>query len=101
MYPSVGAGSAGSSSTRQTMLHEFLQMAQHNGGRSPVLLYHGSSRREGHHLQDPGIFSYFPFPSFTLPFFALSFLLCPSTGKELGREWWVGRKDLGVCKGDC
>jgi hypothetical protein len=55
------------------MFHEFLQVAQCNGGRSPVLLCHGSRRKEGPHLQDPGIASYFPFLFFSL-FFHPSFL---------------------------
>jgi hypothetical protein len=37
----------------------------------------------------------------SLPFFAPSFLFCPGTGKEEGRERQVGRKDVGVHKGDC
>jgi hypothetical protein len=36
---------------------------------SPVLLSHGSGKRAGQHLQDPGISSYFPFLSSALPFF--------------------------------
>jgi hypothetical protein len=48
------------------MLHEFLQVAWRNGGRSSILLSHGSWRKGRQHLCDPGIFPYFP-----------SFLLSP------------------------
>jgi hypothetical protein len=80
------------------MLHEFLQMAQHNSGRSPVLLRCDSRRREGQCLQEPGICSYFPFLFRSLPFFTPSFLFCPGTGNEEGREQWVGHKDVGCAR---
>jgi hypothetical protein len=44
-------------------------MAQCNSGRSPILLSHGSGKREEQHLQDHGISSYFPLLSIALPFF--------------------------------
>jgi hypothetical protein len=47
------------------MLHEFLQVAQRNGGRGPILLCHDPRRKEGQHLRDPGITSYFFFLSFS------------------------------------
>jgi hypothetical protein len=46
------------------MLNEFLQMVQSDDGRSPVLLYHDSGRKEGQHLQDFGISSLFHFSFF-------------------------------------
>jgi hypothetical protein len=49
-------------------------VAQCNGGRSLVLLCHGSRRKEGQHLQHLGITSYFPFLFFALSFFHPSFL---------------------------
>jgi hypothetical protein len=71
------------------MLHEFLQMVQHNGGRSPVLLHRGSRGREGQRLQDPGIPSYYPFSLSFSPFFRplFSFL---SRHREGGKERTAG-----------
>jgi hypothetical protein len=56
------------------MLHEFLQMAQRNGGRSLVLLLHGSRRRRGSAFRTLVFLpiSFFLFHS--LRFFAPSFL---------------------------
>jgi hypothetical protein len=61
------------------MLHKFLQVAWRNGGRSPILLYHGSRRKGMQQLRDPDISSYFIFPRFLLfpPLF-----LFPGVGKE-------------------
>jgi uncharacterized BrkB/YihY/UPF0761 family membrane protein len=75
------------------MVHEFLQVARCNGGWSPVLLRHGSRRKEVQHLQYPGIASYFPFLFFLLyPFFILLFFFCPDTGKEVRIEWQMGAR---------
>jgi hypothetical protein len=67
------------------MLHEFLQMALCDDGRSLVLLCHGSRRKEEQHLQDFHISSYFLFSFFILScFFPLfSFL---SRQKEESKE---------------
>jgi hypothetical protein len=51
----------------------------------------------------------FMIPVFLLPFSLSSLSLClaffssffyPGTGKEVRREWWMGREDIGVRKGD-
>jgi hypothetical protein len=68
------------------MLHGFLHVAWCNSGRGPVLLRHGSMRKEGQHLQDPSIAYYFPFLSSFSPFFRPSFLFGPDTRKEVRRE---------------
>jgi hypothetical protein len=85
---------------QKLMLHEFLQMAQCNSGRSPVLLNHGSGKREGQHLQDPSISSYFLLLFFTLPFFVPSSPFCSGTRNEIRRKQLVRRMDVGVRKGD-
>jgi hypothetical protein len=82
------------------MLHEFLEMAPCDDGRSPVLLCHGSRRKGGQHLQDFGISSYFLFSFFILSSFCPSFLFCPWTGKEVRRERWIRHKEIEVHRGD-
>jgi hypothetical protein len=64
------------------MLHKFLQVAWRKGGRSPILLCQGSRRKGRQHLQDPGIFSYFP--SFLLSpiFVPLSFFRRREGGRQ-------------------
>jgi hypothetical protein len=49
--------------SHKPMLHEYLQVAQRNGGKGPILLCHGRRRKGGQHLRDPGITSYFFFRS--------------------------------------
>jgi hypothetical protein len=66
------------------MLHEFLQVGWHNGGRNLILLRHGSRRKGRQHLQDPVISSYFLF-ALSLSSFRPSFLFA-GTGKEVRRE---------------
>jgi hypothetical protein len=64
------------------MLHEFLLVAWHNGGRGPIPLRHVSRRKEGQYLRDPGIFFLFLFcllSSFSAP---LSFFSHGEGGKE-------------------
>jgi hypothetical protein len=63
------------------MLHEFLQVTMHNGGRSPLLLRHGSRRNERQHLQDPGICPIFLFSLSPLSV-PLSFSRCRERGRE-------------------
>jgi hypothetical protein len=64
------------------------------------MIYHGSRRREGKCLQDPSISSYFPFSLSLSRFFRPFFSYLSRHGKEVGREQWVGCKDVGVHKGD-
>jgi hypothetical protein len=64
------------------MLHEFLQVARRNGRRSQILLCHGSRRKGREHLQDLGIFSYFPSFSLTPLSAPLSFFRRREGGRE-------------------
>jgi hypothetical protein len=69
------------------MFHEFLQVPQHNGRRSLVLLYHGSGRKKGQHLHDPDIpTSNFFSLSLSLSVSPFLFLFYPGIGKEVRRE---------------
>jgi hypothetical protein len=60
------------------LLHKFLQMAQHNGERSPILLCHGS-RRKGSNTSEISVF-------FLLPFLSLSPLSVPLSFSSVGKE---------------
>jgi hypothetical protein len=79
------------------ILPEFLQVTWGNGGRSQILLRHGSRRKGRQHLEGPGIFSYFLlFRSLLFP----SIFLFSGAGKEVRREWRMVRREIGVRKGD-
>jgi hypothetical protein len=54
----------------EPLLHKFLQMAQRNGGRSPILLRHDSRRKGKQHIRDLGISLIFSL-SFSFPTFFL------------------------------
>jgi hypothetical protein len=73
-------------------------MTLHNIGRSLVLLRHGLRRKEKQHSLDSGIFHYFLSLSLSLPLYVpLSF---SDVGKEVRREQWIVRRDVGVHEGD-
>jgi hypothetical protein len=67
------------------ILHKFLQVAWHNGGRSPILLRHGSRRkgREGNAFEILVFFSYFPSFSLSPLFIPLCFFKCKEGGREI------------------
>jgi hypothetical protein len=69
-------------------------MARHNGGRSLILLRHGSKRKGKQHLRDPGFSPIFFLSLLSVP---LSFL---GVEKEVKRGQQIVQKDVGVHKED-